>query len=400
MANTLSVSPFGVGSTISGSGHLSVIEDFKHLPGKTFPFLSRVGYSDARKLDDAYRLRWITSEHLPTFAVLNEGLDSSETGVDVTAATAATVQNGQVIRIDDELMRVTSGAGTTTWTVERDYAGSTAATHSSGANIQLMAPQYLSTDSFVESAKLRGDFASNYPAQFMYFLSQDELSTSVVSYFTGGENEKDHEKKKKKQIEVSRQFEATLLYSMDQQPTGAASGSMAGVLDLIATNRTNVAAQALNLSHFEDMLATLADLDDSLDSLTLCMSRKVRRIVNALFLAQGSKQLDARETSLGVRIDTFQTPLGDLSLMVVPQLDFTDSAGRILTIAKWDDIKVVPIDTKNGSGWKEVTRGFSEANALVEGWGYWGIFTLVIMNEKRHGQIYNFDTALPTYGAI
>ena len=39
------------------------------------------------------------------------------------------------VRIDDELLLVTDGAGTTTWTVERGAESTTAATHASGATV-------------------------------------------------------------------------------------------------------------------------------------------------------------------------------------------------------------------------------------------------------------------------
>lgn len=64
-----------------------------------------------------------------------EALDDTETAVDVTDATALPTGQGQYrIKIDDEIMLVTS-VSSNTLTVERGAEGSTAASHSSGADV-------------------------------------------------------------------------------------------------------------------------------------------------------------------------------------------------------------------------------------------------------------------------
>ena len=66
-----------------------------------------------------------------------EALDDSETGVDVhdSLGFATSAETDDVVLIDAEFLHVTAGMGTTTWTVTRAYAGSTAATHADGATI-------------------------------------------------------------------------------------------------------------------------------------------------------------------------------------------------------------------------------------------------------------------------
>ena len=57
------------------------------------------------------------------------------TTLTVTAAAGFPAEAQYRIRIDDELLLVTAGAGTTTWTVTRGIEGTTAATHSNGAAV-------------------------------------------------------------------------------------------------------------------------------------------------------------------------------------------------------------------------------------------------------------------------
>ncbi|MCK9600784.1 MAG: hypothetical protein M0R06_17215 [Sphaerochaeta sp.] len=70
-------------------------------------------------------------------ATLNEDLDASETGVDVSAGTA--FSTGQRIRIDSEDMLITNIA-TNTLTVRRAQNGTTGATHTTGAAIAVITP--------------------------------------------------------------------------------------------------------------------------------------------------------------------------------------------------------------------------------------------------------------------
>ena len=78
--------------------------------------------------------KWGFWEDLVTLtATLNEALDTSETGVDVSDGTVLAV--GQTILIDSEQMYVTA-ISTNTLTVERAVNGTTAASHLTAATIQ------------------------------------------------------------------------------------------------------------------------------------------------------------------------------------------------------------------------------------------------------------------------
>ena len=76
---------------------------------------------------DKYSQAWNNS------ITITEDLDASETAIDVSSH--AIFQAGFIIRIDDELMLVTAVASALT--VVRGWNGSTAATHSNGANIEI-----------------------------------------------------------------------------------------------------------------------------------------------------------------------------------------------------------------------------------------------------------------------
>lgn len=78
-----------------------------------------------------------------------EALDDSETGVDVTNALGFPATAPYTVRVDSEWMRVTAGAGTTTWTVTRGYNGTTAATHDDAS------PIYHVPDTYADLSRIK-----------------------------------------------------------------------------------------------------------------------------------------------------------------------------------------------------------------------------------------------------
>jgi hypothetical protein len=80
----------------------------------------------------------VAEKYANAFAVLlMADIDADDTAIDVSAVAPAGVQSGEFrIRIDNEIMLVTAGQSTTTWTVERGMEGTTAAAHSNGATVE------------------------------------------------------------------------------------------------------------------------------------------------------------------------------------------------------------------------------------------------------------------------
>jgi len=60
---------------------------------------------------------------------LDGAINNAVTSLDVTSASTFPAAAPFRVRIDDEIIRVTGGAGTSTWTVERGTEGTTAASH-------------------------------------------------------------------------------------------------------------------------------------------------------------------------------------------------------------------------------------------------------------------------------
>ena len=83
-------------------------------------------------------------------ATLAEALDTTETGVDVSAGTAFDV--GHILKIEDEQMLVTA-ISSNTLTVTRGYNGTTAAIHGSGLAISVYTFPIIETACLIQAAR-------------------------------------------------------------------------------------------------------------------------------------------------------------------------------------------------------------------------------------------------------
>lgn len=94
---------------------------------------------------------------------LNGAINSAVTSIVVAAATGFSTSANYRIIVDSEIMNVTAGAGTTTWTVARGQEGTAAASHSSGATVK-----QIFTKAAIDAAFGRLDVSSIYTANQLF----------------------------------------------------------------------------------------------------------------------------------------------------------------------------------------------------------------------------------------
>ncbi len=75
---------------------------------------------------------------ITTTTTLTSGINSSVTSIPVASGT--NLVNGDYIGIDSEILKISSGGGTTTLTATRGQLGTTAASHSNGATVTRLIP--------------------------------------------------------------------------------------------------------------------------------------------------------------------------------------------------------------------------------------------------------------------
>ncbi len=125
---------------------------------------------------------WLEEDVLLPRGTTNEALDSSETAIDVTDGDAAKFRVGDAVRIDAEVMTVTAiDDSTDTITVTRGTAGTTAATHVTGAEI-IGLGSFVAEGSVVQNAMKGRDKYSNYTQIYTAKLSMSRTEQGIRKY--------------------------------------------------------------------------------------------------------------------------------------------------------------------------------------------------------------------------
>ncbi|MFO0847303.1 MAG: glycosyl hydrolase [Gemmataceae bacterium] len=87
-------------------------------------------------------VHWLEDTFYDPFpaTALSAAVAAADTAIPVVTANAFPTANGFLAKVGSEVVKVTGGAGTTTWTVERGQQGTTADGHLVGETVQLVSP--------------------------------------------------------------------------------------------------------------------------------------------------------------------------------------------------------------------------------------------------------------------
>ena len=113
----------------------------------------------------------MTETYINQYTVATAGSGINNSATSLTVSSAASVDSGFRILVESELMYVSSGGTTTTWTVTRGVEGSTAASHAAGITIYVVLTQAGLGNILTQS--------SSYP-----LLEEHTASTSSALNFT------------------------------------------------------------------------------------------------------------------------------------------------------------------------------------------------------------------------
>src|ERR1700728_187381 len=125
---------------------------------------------------------------------LNGAITSGQTPLTVASAAGFPATAPFRILIDNELMIVTAGAGTTTWTVTRGAEGTTAAAHSNGATVtQVLTAQGLANVTGGVNAQTGTSytFATTDARQLVTFDNSSPVAVTLPQA-TSGDNSNFH----------------------------------------------------------------------------------------------------------------------------------------------------------------------------------------------------------------
>lgn len=261
---------------------------------------------------------WLEDEFLVPRTTLAEDLDNSETGIDVAANTGESFAAGDMIRIDDEFMTISS-ISNDTLTVVRGAAGSSAVVHSTGAEVvgvgTMLAEGSIGDEQFTGRTKL-----SNYTQIWTSKISITRTAQVVPKYGISNELAR---QTMKVMLAEGVNLEQALLYGIKYQ--SGSTRATGGLVNFITTN-TDSSSSHLTVDSIEDQQQVAYDAGGMFNAI---VSRPVN--FGALNNISGSERVQTvtvDDTRRGrVRATVVMTEFGPVELVRNRYARTTDAFG-------------------------------------------------------------------------
>jgi hypothetical protein len=395
MASTAIQSPFEVAEVndIANTSYVSIQEEFETLPGVKHPLISRIKYGEAVSVNESMQIQVVRDKLPPVTLSLTAQVDDSATSLTLSTTEAALIQEGQILFIDEELLRATTIASSTTVGVSRGFASSVQATHVTSSVVHLLSPLFTGEANFVTSPFYRGEMVSFNVFRTQYGFEQSSTSTGVVSYLTKRQNQVDFEKDRAR-TRAMQQMEYLALYGKAQAMSASAQGSPDGLYRLITSNVNTVSGLLTGTDLVDTIDMILAHNEGARTEFEFAMNHNTKRIVDAIMRQYFDAKGESDETDVGVTIDRFKTSLGTITTMT----DRMIRDGEIYVV-DWSDVKLHPLKITDGTGngWVEFKRGPEHLNKRSRQVIHELQALLVMGEERKHALIKGFTTTGSSY---
>lgn len=339
----------GTRDTFSGNSNDVVLDlknglDFLNQRNDGIDLLRRIGTNGFTYANQKYE--W-SETALATRSEVITLADGSATSLAVADAYQYQVNN--LLRIENEVVRVTAIADATHLTITRAYAGTTGAAHSSKKMISLGAadPEGASAPAGISDDASR---LFNYSQNFTrgVSLTNDEIAQlSTEGNPMNGQIER-------RFIELNRELLQAFLYGVKTSDSANKIYAMGGAKQFLTTNVTNVAG-ALTIAAIDALILSIVTAGGDPKLITLSPTQKQK--LDAL---DNSKQLLGKQEHMGGGLITQNWQSGVLDHPIDILVDFTFSTDELWI---WDT-DYIEIGHKENNG---ISGAFHVEDATTPG---------------------------------
>ncbi|MGE6488508.1 SU10 major capsid protein [Paenisporosarcina sp. NPDC076898] len=347
----------------------SVTDAFLLLNPAQTPLLNLLGFSEA-----------VTATNHEWFEDSMFGTESTVNGAVTNVATAVVVADvepfrvGHIVKVGSEMLKVTAvNVGTKTLTVDRGYAGTTAAAIANGAEIEVQFVEG-SEGADARSARYKARVPkNNYTQIFDESISISGTAAAVSQYGVANEYEKE---KAKKIIELGLQLEKAIVNGVKYRNGSVAQ--MGGMRSFIQTNVANASAGALNADMLSDQLQKIwaAGGFKTGGNYKIMVPAKQKRVISAF--GKADIRLDRQDNGRGQVVDYFLSDFGSAEILLNDNL----SSDEVI-IFDTNRTAIRPLQTREFGHTYLGTKGDYTEGMLV------GEYTLEFQQEKAHARIFN-----------
>lgn len=293
----------------------------------------------------------------------------------ITVANAYVYQVNELIRCENEVMRVTAIASATTLTVTRGYAGTTAASHTAKPLYSLGAadPENAQAPAGVSDS---GDRFYNY---VQTFTAAVELSNDEIAQLSTEGNPMNGQLERRFK-EINYQLARAMVYGVRHEDTTNRIHAMGGLKQFITSNVTNVGG-ALSINAIDALLLNIVRAGGNPD--TIVCSPYQKQKLDAL---DANKQLLGKRERTGGNLitNTWQSGILDQELEVITDQTFLDDELFVL------DTSTLGLGPLSNNG---VNGSFHVENAATNGQDgqkkvIRGKYTMEVALQAANGYLY------------
>ena len=309
-----------------------------------------------------------------TDALNTAGLTSDSTSTGITVDTGTLFQVGDIIKVDNEYMWVSS-ISSNVLTVTRNYGG-TQATHSDDAVVTLVSRARIEGTSSSDSNFTQPTSGTNYSQIFHKEIDVSRSNALLQRYGIPNVVEREIDKS---MDELSKLLNLTAYHGQRKVGSSSTPRGMGGLDTFISTNINALSSTpALTRKHIEDEIQDCWDAGGN-PRLILCGAWAKRKIASFF---EGYVQTERSESMGGIEIDRIMSPLGLTVAVAVDRYCPTDK----LYILDPDYVGFLTIDPF-----------FEESLGKVGDTAYFGQvvgeYGFVVAYETAHSIVSGFSTS-------
>jgi len=299
-------------------------------------------------------------------------------GTSLTVANAYQYQVNDLVRIENEVVRVTAIANATTLTIVRGYAGTTGAAHAAKLAYSLGSADPENAQAPAGLADT-GDRLYNYVQTLTtaVLLSNDE----IAQWSTAGNPM--HGQIERRFVEINRELARLLFYGVRYEDTTNNIHTAGGLKQFVTSNVTNVAG-ALTIAAIDAQILAIVQAGGDPDTIVLSPYQKQKLDaldVNKQLLGKGER------TGGNLITNTWQSGVLDHELDVIVDHSILQDELWILDTTK---VKIGSLNNNGVQGAFHVedatTPGQDGMKKLIR-----GKYTFRIEQQKAHGFLYGLS---------
>lgn len=367
-----------VGLAVDMSPTIQLIDPFD------IGLLSYFGMSSLDKPATETEHKWMEDTLRPlTSTITDNPLASGGTAIAVAAGTGVNFRAGDIVKIDDELIRITvTPAADSLTTIAspngRGWGGSTAAAHVLNSVIEIVSVAIVEGDPNPGTTRtVVKTQVSNYTQIFEDVVQVSSTLESVEQWNPGSEYARQLMKTMRSLMIV---IDKTFIYGKPNAGSATVPRAMGGIRHYLVTNVASAAGAQLSENMLLDRL--LVSYDNGGDIRLLAMTLTQKRAINRFL--DPARRTDFSRTQAGSVIDTFMWDQGELDIVIDRWLPNAEVLGLC---PEWIGFGPLASQTLGHEILPKQSR-------LVQRGQITGEYTAEVKSEKAHFRLHTLATVI------